>query len=79
MSWFTSDSMQALAWREVSAAPSCLLLRMTHITTAQRKLHPSGGHFSLDDQRCGVSCKSVCYAETLTAPDRCVAGFKDLG
>jgi hypothetical protein len=23
MSWFTSDSMQALAWREVSAAPSC--------------------------------------------------------
>jgi hypothetical protein len=46
------------------------LPHMTHITTAQRKLRPSGGHFSLDDQRCGVSCMNVQYAETLTVPDR---------
>ena len=46
------------------------LPRMTYISTAQRKLHPSGGHFSLDDQRCGVSCKNVQYAETLAVPDR---------
>lgn len=49
---------------------SFLLPCMTHISTAQRKLHPSGGHFGLDDQRCGVSCKNVQYAETLTVPDR---------
>jgi hypothetical protein len=46
------------------------LSRMTHITTAQRKLHPSGGHFSFDDQRRGLSCKNVQYANTLTVPDR---------
>lgn len=38
---------------------------MIHISTAQRKLHPSGGHFSLNDQCCGLSCKNVQYAETL--------------
>jgi hypothetical protein len=46
------------------------LPRMTHIPTAQRKLHPSGGHFSLDDQRCGVSCKNAQYAEFPTVADR---------
>jgi hypothetical protein len=43
---------------------------MTHFPTAQRKLHPRGGHFSLDDQRCGVSCKNAQNAETHTVPDR---------
>jgi len=51
--------MQALAWREVNAAPSYPPPRLTHIITAQRKLHPSGSHFSLDDQRRGVSCEKI--------------------
>ena len=49
---------------------------MTHITTAQRKLHSSGGHFNFDDQRCGISCKNVQYAETLTEPDRDLCGLQ---
>jgi hypothetical protein len=62
MSWFTSDSLQALAWREVSAATTHPdpRPRMTHITTAQRKLRPNRRHFILDDQRGRVSSKIVC-------------------
>ena len=58
MSWFTSDSTPALAWKEVGTLLNSHRIPLI-VATAQRQFYPGGGYFSLDDQRCCVPCENA--------------------